>query len=269
MIVSPATGGRLKLLGRGDPVGPRLAPERVRQGGRVLCHDEDLPGARFAVSDRHGGVSTGPYASLNLARHVGDDPDAVAENRARLTTALGVQRIAWMEQVHGRVVAVVGAGTDAPTADALVTTERGVALAVMVADCTPVLAVDAAAGVVGVAHAGRKGLALGVVPALLAAMRERGAQQVTARVGPSVCPRCYPVPLALREEVAAVVPEARSVARDGQPALDIAAGVVAQLRAEDVAVEWLPGCSAEEPGLYSYRRDAGTTGRYAGLAWLT
>ncbi|MCU1674953.1 MAG: laccase [Frankiales bacterium] len=225
-------------------------------------------GTGYAVTARAGGVSATPYDALNLALHVGDDPAAVAENRRRLAAEVDVPRIAWMEQVHGREVAQVGPDDAVPVADALVSTERGVALAVLVADCTPVLAVDAAAGVVGVAHAGRKGLALDVVGALLDAMRDLGAQQVLARVGPSVCPRCYPVPLALREEVAAVVPEARSVARDGSPSLDIAAGVAAQLVAHGAQVEWLPGCSAEEPRLFSYRRDGGTTGRYAGLAWL-
>lgn len=235
----------------------------------MLAHDETLPGSRFAVTDRDGGVSAAPYAELNLATHVGDDPAAVMANRARLAEALGVTGIAWMEQVHGRQVAVVaGPQEPPPQADALVTTTSGLALAVLVADCTPVLAADPQAGVVGVAHAGRKGLALGVVPAMLAAMRELGAAAITARVGPAICGRCYPVPAVMQEEVAALVPQARAGAADGTPALDIPAGVTAQLLAEGVDVQRIPGCSAEEPGLYSYRRDAGTTGRYAGLVWL-
>ena len=246
--------------------------------GRVLRHDEELglsgARARFAVTDRWGGVSEAPYDELDLALHVGDDPAAIATNRARLVAALDVERIAWMDQVHGRAVAVVGADTDTdmdravPTADALVTRERRVALAVLVADCTPVLAADPVAGVVGVAHAGRKGLALNVVGAMVEAMRELGARDLTARVGPSICAGCYPVPLELREEVAATAPTARSVARDGSPALDIVAGVTAQLQAHDVAVRRIEGCPAEDPDLYSYRRDGGRTGRYAGLAWL-
>jgi YfiH family protein len=234
----------------------------------VLRHDEDLGGARFVVTDRWGGVSQPPYDELDLALHVGDDPAAVGTNRARLVDVLGVERIAWMEQVHGREVAVVGADPSVPTADALVTRERGVALAVLVADCTPVLAADPAAGVVGVAHAGRKGLALDIVGAMVAAMRDLGATSITATVGPSICAACYPVPLELREEVAAVAPAARSVARDGSPALDIPAGVVAQLVGHGVDVRRLDGCPAEDPDLYSYRRDGGRTGRYAGLAWL-
>jgi hypothetical protein len=236
----------------------------------VLAWDERIGGARFAISDRTGGVSRAPYDALNLAGHVGDEPGAVAENRRRLAAALDVERVAWMDQVHGRDVVRVEEPLDPPPrADALVTTTRGLALAVLVADCTPVLAADPAAGVVGVAHAGRQGLAAGVVPALIAAMRDLGAERITARVGPSVCGRCYPVPPAMREQVAAVSPEARSVARDGQPSLAIAAGVVAQLTAAGAQVEWLPGCSAEDPRLFSYRRDGGVSGRYAGIAVLT
>ncbi|MBK5308047.1 MAG: peptidoglycan editing factor PgeF [Frankiaceae bacterium] len=223
---------------------------------------------RFAVTDRHGGVSAGPYASLNLATHVGDDPAAVAENRDRLTAALGVP-VAWMDQVHGVGVAVVDRSLDAPPrADVLVTRTRRLALGVLVADCTPVLTADPTAGVVGVAHAGRKGLALGVVPALLTAMAREGATELVARVGPSVCGRCYPVPAEMQEEVARAVPGAHSTASDGSPSLEIAAGVVDQLTAAGVAVEWLPECSVEEPTLFSYRRDGTVTGRYAGLVWL-
>src|SRR5438309_4302091 len=97
------------------------------QAGGVLRHDEDLGAVRFAVTDRWGGVSAAPYDELDLALHVGDDPAAVATNRARLVGALAVDRIAWMDQVHGRDVAVVGAEPAVPTADALVTRERGVA----------------------------------------------------------------------------------------------------------------------------------------------
>lgn len=235
----------------------------------MLRYEETIGAACFAVTDRDGGAGASPYDRLNLALHVGDDPAVVAQNRRRVTQALGVGAIAWMDQVHGCTVAVVDSEPGAPPrADALVSRVRGVALAVLVADCTPVLAADPVAGVVGVAHAGREGLALGVVPAMIGAMRAQGATDIIARVGPSICGRCYPVPAALRDEVADVAPEARSVARDGSPSLSIAAGVVAQLAAAGVAVDWLPGCSAEDPALFSYRRDSGVTGRYAGFAWL-
>ncbi|MDT7539382.1 MAG: purine-nucleoside/S-methyl-5-thioadenosine phosphorylase / adenosine deaminase [Actinomycetota bacterium] len=234
----------------------------------MLCHDETLGAVRFAFTDRYGGVSRPPYEELNLATHVGDDPAAVTENRRRVSAALGVP-ITWLDQVHGVTVAVVSDPLDPPPqADAQVTRTRGLALGVLVADCTPVLAADPTAGVVGVAHAGRKGLAHGVVPALLQAMAEQGATEITARVGPSICGRCYPVPAEMQEEVARAVPGARSTAGDGSPSLELAAGVVDQLTPAGVAVGWLPECSVESPDLFSYRRDGGVTGRYAGLVWL-
>jgi YfiH family protein len=234
----------------------------------VLRWSERIGPVAFGGTGRSGGVSEGPYSSLNLADHVGDDPAAVAENRRRVEAAAGGPLVL-ASQVHGTAVLVVDAplAGPPPQADALVTSTPGLVLTVLVADCTPVLVADPEAGVVGVAHAGRRGMAEGVVAALLAAMREQGAQRMVARVGPSICARCYPVPLALREEVAAVEPVARSVSRRGNPALDVAAGVLAQLRAGDVDAVEVPGCSAEDGQLFSYRRER-TTGRYAGLAWI-
>jgi YfiH family protein len=223
-----------------------------------------------AVTDRSGGVSSGRYAGLNLGAHVGDDPGAVTENRARLAVALGVpaDALVVMEQVHGAEVAVVDAVPAAPPrADAVLTRTPGLALLALVADCTPVLLADPEAGVVGAVHAGRPGLAAGVVPAAVRAMRDLGAGQVDAVVGPSVCGRCYEVPEDLREEVAAGAPESRAVSWSGTPALDVAAGVVAQLAGLGVAVRWLPGCSRERLDLFSFRRD-GTTGRCAGVVVL-
>ncbi|PZF80118.1 peptidoglycan editing factor PgeF [Jiangella anatolica] len=227
---------------------------------------------RFAFTDRHDGVSVAPYDELNLGGHVGDDPQAVGRNRALLAEAIGLApgAVTYMNQVHGNAVAVVdGPWTGpAPEADALVTTRPGRALAVLVADCVPVLLADPEAGVVAVAHAGRPGLKAGVVPAAIAAMRDLGARKLVARVGPSVCGRCYEVPDAMRADVAAVVPESWSVTRQGTAGLDVAAGVVAQLRAAGAAVETVPTCTIEDPHSYSYRRD-GTTGRFAGVAWMS
>jgi YfiH family protein len=220
-------------------------------------------------------VSGPPYDTLNLGGHVGDDPAAVAENRRRLAVGchLVPERLLFMRQVHGAAVTVADGswGQDgSPETDGLVTTRAMTALAVLVADCVPVLLADEAAGVVGAAHAGRRGLALGVVPATLERMIAFGGQpgRVTAYVGPAVCARCYEVPEALRDEVAAVVPEARSTTRWGTPALDIPGGVAAQLRGHGVTrVEQVRRCTFEDAGLFSYRRD-GETGRFAGLIWL-
>lgn len=211
-----------------------------------------------------------PYGDLNLGLHVGDDPGRVRASRQRLAAQVGVtpERLFVAAQVHGtRVLHVDDPWGEVPEGDALVTDRPGTALAVLVADCVPVLLTGPAAGVVGVAHAGRRGMADGVVPAAVAALRDLGARAVSAVVGPSVCARCYEVPAALREEVAARAPVSASVSRTGTPAIDVAAGVLEQLAALEVAVELVPGCTAERPDLYSHRRD-GVTGRFAGVAVL-
>ena len=224
-----------------------------------------------AVTGRGGGVSAGPFATLNLGDHVGDDPAAVAANRATLAACVGVpaERLLVARQVHGTTVAVVDRPWPGPPpeADALVTSRPGLALAVLVADCVPVLLVAPGEGVVAVAHAGRRGMADGVVPSTVAAMRTLGATDLFATVGPSICARCYEVPLEMRDAVAARQPVAASVSRHGRPSLDVAAGVLEQLRGTCADVAQLPGCTAEDAGYYSFRRD-GLTGRFAGLAWL-
>ena len=158
---------------------------------------------------------------------------------------------------------------EVPSGDALVTTRRGLGLMVRVADCVPVLLADPAAGVIGAVHAGRPGMALGIATAAVATMRALGATVVRAWLGPHVCGRCYEVPAAMRDEVAQLVPEARAETSWGTPALDIGAGVEAQLVAAGVAVTRVEGCTREEPSLHSYRRDGAATGRFAGLVWLT
>ncbi|MCW2680458.1 MAG: hypothetical protein JWM62_1859 [Frankiales bacterium] len=230
---------------------------------------EHVDGAGFAFTTREGGVSRAPYDSLNLGSHVGDDPAAVAENRRRVAEAVGARDLVVAEQVHGTtVVEVTGPWPDVPPhADALVTRVPRLALGVLVADCTPVLLAAPGEGVVGVAHAGRKGMTDGVVPALVEAMRDLGATALLGRIGPSVCARCYEVPEALRAAVAAQVPLARSVTRHGTPSLDVAGGVLEQLAPHCWDVEQLPGCTVERDDLFSFRRD-GVTGRSAGVVWL-
>nr|WP_040158714.1 polyphenol oxidase family protein [Mobilicoccus massiliensis] len=214
------------------------------------------------------GTSTGDFAGLNLGGHVGDSPGSVETNRVRLAERVGVDRsrLLFMEQCHGADVAVACGPWegDAPRVDALVTAVPGLALGVLVADCTPVLLADPDAGVVGAVHAGRPGLAAGAVDAAVEAARDLGARTLRAAVGPSVCGRCYEVPDAMRTEVSASHPVSATVSWTGTPALDVAAGVVARLAALDVAVTWVPGCTREDPALYSYRRSA-RTGRFAGV----
>ncbi|MEU9880567.1 peptidoglycan editing factor PgeF [Streptomyces phaeochromogenes] len=232
-------------------------------------------GAHFAFTDRWGGVSAVPYEELNLGGAVGDDPDSVRANRELAAKSLGLDPdlVVWMNQVHGPDVAVVdGPWGDRPVpkVDALVTRRRGLALAVLTADCTPVLLADPVAGVVAGAHAGRPGMIAGVVPAAVAAMVELGAEpaRIVARTGPAVCGRCYEVPDTMRAEVAAVEPAAYAETSWGTPAVDVTAGVHAQLERLGVRDrEQSPVCTLESDDHFSYRRDR-TTGRLAGYVWL-
>ena len=229
----------------------------------MFAWHEDRSGVVRAVTDRSGGVSTGPYAGLNLGAHVADDPAAVSQNRRLLEERLD-RPLVFMDQCHGTGVAVVeGVPAEPPSCDAVVTRSTEVALAVLVADCVPVL-LAGTGGVVAAVHAGRPGMVAGVVPAALATMRELGAGDIDAVVGPSVCGRCYEVPPQMRDTAAAVQPVSAAVSWTGTAAIDVAAGVVAQLREGGVAVRWLPGCAREREDLYSYRRD-GVTGRFAGV----
>ncbi|MFI6283634.1 peptidoglycan editing factor PgeF [Streptomyces sp. NPDC051018] len=232
-------------------------------------------GAHFAFTDRWGGVSAVPYEELNLGGAVGDDPGAVRANRAVAAGKLGLDPadVVWMNQVHGKDVAKVdGPWGDGPipSVDGLVTATPRLALAVLTADCTPVLLADPVAGVIAAAHAGRPGLLAGIVPATVAAMTSLGADpgRIVARTGPAVCGRCYEVPEGMRAEVAAAEPAAWSETSWGTPAVDVTAGVHAQLAAVGVRDRRHSGiCTLESRDHYSYRRDR-TTGRLAGYVWL-
>lgn len=233
-------------------------------------------GAHFSFTDRWGGVSAAPYAELNLGGAVGDDPAAVLANRERAARGRGLDpaRVVWMNQVHGRDVATVdgpwGEIPEIPAVDAVVTARRGLPLAVLTADCTPVLLADPVAGIVAAAHAGRPGLVAGVVPAAVEAMTGLGAEpsRIVAHTGPAVCGRCYEVPAAMRDEVAAAVPGTWSETSWGTPAVDVTAGVHAQLDALGVTDRHMsPFCTLESRDHFSYRRDR-ITGRLAGYVWL-
>jgi len=241
----------------------------------VLRFESSAGPARFAFTDRHGGGSAPPFDELNLGGHVGDDPAAVAANRRLLADAVGrwPEHVLFMNQVHSADVAVVDRPWEGPVpaADAVVTTRRDLALAVLVADCVPVLLADVSdpeAPVMAAAHAGRPGVAAGVIPAVVEVMRDLGAQELSARVGPAVCGSCYEVPDDMRAAVAATVPEAWATTRRGSAGLDLRAGVRAQLLAAGVeSIDDVDACTLESPELYSYRRDQ-TTGRFAGIVWM-
>jgi YfiH family protein len=176
-----------------------------------------------------------------------------------------------LHQVHGAVVVVVDdpSASAPPTADGQVTARRGVGLMVRVADCVPVVLGDPLVGVVGAAHAGRRGVQLDVVTRTVERMRELGARDVRAWIGPHVCGRCYEVPAELRDEVAAAVPATYAETSWGTPALDLGAGVAAQLAAAGVPATGVPGCTLEDDSFHSYRRDGAAAGRFAGLVWLS
>ncbi|MEH0543773.1 peptidoglycan editing factor PgeF [Streptomyces sp. B21-105] len=241
----------------------------------MIGQRESVSGAHFAFTDRWGGVSAVPYEQLNLGGAVGDEPDAVLANRELAATSLDLDpaRVVWMNQVHGADVAEVdGPWTTRPVpeVDGLVTATRGLALAVLTADCVPVLLADPVAGVVAAAHAGRPGMVRGIVPAAVDAMTSLGADpaRIVARTGPAVCGRCYEVPEAMRAEVAAVEPAAHAETGWGTPAVDVSAGVHAQLDRLGVRDRAQSSvCTKESKDHFSYRRDR-TTGRLAGYVWL-
>lgn len=225
----------------------------------------------LAFTDRLGGVSAAPYDELNLSIAGTDDEKATAENHRLLigdfAPDLGVDRIADLLQVHGADVVDARAGVR-QEADGIVTTELDTVLVVRAADCVPVLLADAAAGVVGAAHAGRLGMAAGVVTRVVERMRELGAGDVRAWIGPHICGACYEVPAELQQEVAAAEPATRATTSWGSPALDIGAGVRAQLERAGVEVVDAARCTRESADLYSYRRDGVDAGRLAGVVRL-
>jgi len=231
---------------------------------------------RRVTTTRAGGVSAPPYDTFNLGDHVGDDPAAVATNRKRLASAigLGADAIVWMNQVHGdNVVRVAGpleGGVAIEATDALVTTTPRLALAVVTADCVPVLLGDARAGVVAAVHAGRVGAQIGVVARAVEAMCDAGARaaDISVLFGPSVSGRNYEVPAAMADEVEAALPGSRTRTSKGTPGLDLRAGIARQLKGLGVtAIDADPRCTVDDRNLFSHRRDA-PTGRLASVVWM-
>ncbi|MER5623446.1 MULTISPECIES: peptidoglycan editing factor PgeF [unclassified Streptosporangium] len=224
------------------------------------------------ITDRHGGVSAEPYSSRNLGGLCGDEPGAVAANRARTAAEFGLERVVFMRQVHSADVRYVSEpfGDDPPPLDGICTDVPGLGLAALCADCAPVLLAEPRAGLVGAAHSGRVGTVSGVVTALVEEMAKRGADpaRMTALIGPMACGTCYEVPAELREEVAVHLPEAWSITSRDTPALDLRAAITSQLgRAGVGEIIHDTRCTIETADLFSHRRE-GTTGRFAGYVWL-
>lgn len=231
---------------------------------------------RALVSTRAGGVSEPPYESSNLAFHVGDRPARVRRNRHRLLTSAGIERVQWLDQEHGRRVlaaSFVTAASGPITADASWTGAPGLGLAVLVADCVPLLLANDDASVVAVVHCGWRGTVGGIVETTLAALPEAPARLV-AWLGPGICAACYEVGTDVRDALRA--DERRTVLAPQRPSrrggpkwrLDLPALVAGRLRAAGVR-RIVPSslCTMCDSRFYSYRRDR-RTGRFAALIWL-
>ncbi|WP_105030541.1 polyphenol oxidase family protein [Arthrobacter ruber] len=250
------------------------------QDSPFYWNEEVRPGLRVAFTSAAAG---------NLALHVGDDADGVRGNRRRLEASMGIPSgsLRFMSQTHSDRVAVLGstvptAGTvedhpGPPDADGMVSRTGTHPLAVLVADCVPIVLADASVtdggtGATAVVHAGRAGVGNGIVTKATTALRNQGAGNLTAWIGPSVCGSCYEVPEDMMLAMAQSLPEAASRTPSGRPALDLPAAVRRQLDDAGVVVGQLSGagapCTLENAGLYSHRRAPGA-GRIAGLVWRT
>jgi len=224
--------------------------------------------ARVVFTDRHGGVSGAPYDSLNLGDHVGDDPRAVADNRAATARALGLPdpaRWSFLHQVHGATVVTVTSpsGGAPPEADAAVTTTTGLPLVVLTADCAPIaLCADDAVAVV---HAGWPGLLAGVIAVAVERVRAVDpAGAIRAVLGPCVHPARYEFGAAdLATLVERFGPAVAARTDDGRTAFDIAAAVRIALAERGVTeLDDVDVCTSASADHFSHRRD-GTTGRQA------
>lgn len=238
---------------------------------------------RAGFTTRLGGVSEGEYAGLNLGPHVGDTPEAVAANRALLAAELGVDP-AWMEQVHGAVLAKAAPGRTYCATDGLwIDTDSLVACAdglwraaacVMVADCVPLLLVGTTSPIAAAVHVGRAGMLADIAPAAVEAL----GVEVDAFLGPAICGSCYELPAEMCEAAATLVPACCSETSWSTPSLDVPAGVSAQLadisnRLGGIVRSITPpsSCTFENKNLYSHRRatkEGTQTGRFAGIVLL-
>lgn len=250
--------------------------ERVIEGLPVVTGPA-WAGVNYFCTTRAGGVGVAPHDTLNLGRRAGDDPDTVAENRRRLRAALPAEPL-WLRQVHGSDVVDADAADlpDEPALDASVTARPGRVLAVMVADCLPVVIADADRSVLGAAHAGWRGLSGGVLENTLAAMRAKAPAATAWRawVGPGIGPEAFEVGRDVLDAFLADDPATETYFRprpgvSGKWLADLAGLAEFRLRRAGVQDVTLSGlCTVADAGrFFSYRRDS-ETGRMALLAWL-
>lgn len=230
----------------------------------ILTHPL-LNDVRHGFFTRKGGASSGLFAGLNCGRRSTDQTDMVVVNRTRVAEAMGVpaSRLATVKQVHSADVVTLDEGGDIEKirdiqADGIVTARRGVALAVLTADCQPVLLADPAAGVIGACHAGWRGALAGVIEATVAAMRDLGARDIRAVIGPTISQRAYEVGEEFMEDFLMEDPEYHrffSGGPNGRPMFDLPSFGLSRLRAEGVEAEWSRHCTYSDPDrFFSYRR---------------
>ncbi len=232
------------------------------------------PNVRAVVTTRAGGVSAGPYRSLNLGTAVGDDPERVAENRARLRAAVPADPV-WLKQVHGAEVVDADAHPVLPHADASIATRAGAVCAIQIADCLPVLFTDTRGTVVAAAHAGWRGLAEGVLRNTVEAFKRRGAspRDLLAYIGPGIGPQAFEVGDEVYEAFTArdaAASHAFSRLREGKWLANLHALARDALHEAGVTLVYgSPTCTVSDPErFFSYRRDR-ITGRMAALVWRT
>ncbi|WP_240097544.1 peptidoglycan editing factor PgeF [Thermomonas flagellata] len=232
------------------------------------------PGVHALTTLRHGlGVSAPPFDSFNLGARCGDAPEAVAENRRQLEAALPLPAAPrWLRQVHGVAVTVEPA-QDEPEADAAVSATPGRVLAILTADCLPVVLAAKDGSEIAAAHAGWRGLAAGVLEATVAAMRTPPAGLI-AWLGPAAGPQAYEIGAEVRAAFVERDPGAAAAfvaTRPGHWRVDLYALARRRLAAAGLATDALHGgglCTISDPArFYSHRRD-GRSGRMATLAWI-
>lgn len=220
--------------------------------------------AQLLFTARAGGVSNAKYASLNLGDHVGDAADLVAANREIMGKLVSQKRPVFMNQIHGDGVVEITDENNSPvTADAIVTKVKGLPLVVLVADCLPILLTSSS--VVGAVHAGRKGVLNGIISKSVLAMRQLGATDLKATIGPAICEECYEVDSEMYADAVAQKPKLATTAH--RHCLDLVNAVRFELEELEVEVSALKICTAHNENYFSYRRD-GQTGRSAGVVVL-
>ena len=220
--------------------------------------------AQILFSARHGGVSQGEFGSLNFGDHVGDTALAVENNRKILKNLLSQSSPIFMNQVHGNEVIEVDSNSNSPvTAAALLTRQAGLPLAVLCADCLPILIKGSK--IVGAIHAGRRGILNGIIAETISRMRALGGDNLVATIGPAICSRCYEVDLPMYLD--AISHDAELATNTETHCLDLKRAARSQLSFQGVEVSDLEICTAHDSNFFSYRRD-GITGRNVGVIVL-